>query len=494
MALGTAALYAAVMARWYPYRGVFAFDPDEGINAMKALLVARGHPLYAQTWSDQPPLFTHLLRLWLDALGWDVDSGRMLVLLLAAASVFALYDSVRSIAGHLAAVASTFLLATSAYFPRLSVSLMLAVPSLALGLLALWALIRWQCGGRQAWLATAGVLMGCALTCKLTAAILVPPFAAWLVAFGPRQASGAPAWRATTEWLLVTLVTAAVLLLLLVGPTQLSALVDTHIAARQTPRLTRYGWLGLAATGLAEWPLTLLGVGGCVLIVSRRLRLATVFPLWAATAAIALLGHAPVWYHHQLLLSLPFCAAGGIAAAEIFRRRTGAARLPDRGLLTLRIATGGLLAVLPVWSALAPQRPAVTPLAGAPERVLAAMRQLAPMTRVVVASNPMYAFRAGYMVPPALSALPLKRVATEPHIADDVRAAFTQFQPEQVLLAPGAVPELAEWFRAAMAERYRLLLAESGTELFIRSDLPAGELGVRAADGRAGDERGDVDR
>ena len=137
----------------------------------------------------------------------------------------------------------------------------------------------------------------------------------------------------------------------------------------------------------------------------------------------------------------------------------------------LRIAACGLLAVLPIWSALAPQRPAAVELAGAPQRVLAAMRRFAPVTRTVVASNPMYAFRAGYAVPPVLSALPLKRVATEPDIADDVRAAFARFQPEQVVLAPGAAPDLADWVRAAMADRYQPILVESGTELFVRGDL-----------------------
>ncbi len=34
---------------------------------MKALLLAHGHPLYDRIWSDQPPLFSLMLKAWMDA-------------------------------------------------------------------------------------------------------------------------------------------------------------------------------------------------------------------------------------------------------------------------------------------------------------------------------------------------------------------------------------------------------------------------------------------
>ena len=59
----------------------FELNPDEGGNLMKALLVGRGHPLYLETWSDQPPLFTHALVLLFKLTGPSVESGRLLVVL-----------------------------------------------------------------------------------------------------------------------------------------------------------------------------------------------------------------------------------------------------------------------------------------------------------------------------------------------------------------------------------------------------------------------------
>lgn len=469
-ALAAAGLYAALVVVLHPYRGVFAFDPDEGINAIKALLVDRGYTLYTQIWSDQPPLFTHLLRLWFAVLGWDVDTGRMLVLLFAAVSVFALYDMTRLAAGHGAAVIACVMLAASAYFIRLSVSLMLGLPALALAVLALWALFQWQCGARRAWIAAAGALMGCALACKLATALLLVPFALWLALVGPRSPSRR-AWWPAAQWLVCTAMAAAVLLLLMVGPRQLEALVDTHLAARSAPSLSRFGWRSLALTAYEEWPLTLAGLGGYALTLYWRLRLAAAFALWAGVAAALLLSHAPVWYHHQLLLTVPHCAAGGIAVAELFRRDASAARVSARTLITLRIAAVALLGALALWAVFGARRPA-TPLAGAPERVLATMRAFAPVTRFVVANDPMYAFRAGYMVPPALAVLSTKRVVTDPHLADSIRAAFVRDPPEQVVLTASAGAELAGWIRDAMADRYRPLLAENGAQLYLRNDLP----------------------
>jgi hypothetical protein len=51
--ISTAAFFLLIFL-YYPFRARFEFDPDEGINAIKALMLARGFPLYSQIWSDLP--------------------------------------------------------------------------------------------------------------------------------------------------------------------------------------------------------------------------------------------------------------------------------------------------------------------------------------------------------------------------------------------------------------------------------------------------------
>jgi hypothetical protein len=43
------------MTGLYPIRRAFAIDPDERINAALAFLIARGHPLYYEAWTDHAP-------------------------------------------------------------------------------------------------------------------------------------------------------------------------------------------------------------------------------------------------------------------------------------------------------------------------------------------------------------------------------------------------------------------------------------------------------
>jgi hypothetical protein len=461
-ALVAAGLSAALLLWLHPFHGVFAFDPDEGINAIKALLLAHGHALYGNVWNDQPPLFAHLLRVWFEAFGWDVDAGRRLVLCFAASTVFALYDLLRIEAGDAVAAAAAFLLIASAVFGRLSVSLMIGLPAVALATLALWALVRWRQHGATPWLGVAAVSMGAALATKLFVAVLVPVFAVWLTAIGPRAPGRLTRWRAPLLWLTGSAATAAVLLLLLVGPASIDGLVIPHLAARRAPLLAQYGGGGVLLTSMADWPVTVLGVAGAALILLRRRWNLAVFPIWIGTVGLVLLGHAPVWYHHMILLTVPFAAAGGVALASVFRRPPAA--------LPLRAAVAGLAAAALGWAMLPGRLPEPALIGGAAAHVLEEMRALRDSTRTVVATDPMYAFRAGFDVPPGLAVLSLARVATDAHLAVDIQAAFGSPAPRQVILVDRTPSALRDALLAAMGDAYQIRVREPGVTLLVRRD------------------------
>ena len=61
-ALASGAAFALVMLCLYNFAAPFEFDSDEGVNVMKALLLAHGHALYSEVWNDQPPLLSWFLR------------------------------------------------------------------------------------------------------------------------------------------------------------------------------------------------------------------------------------------------------------------------------------------------------------------------------------------------------------------------------------------------------------------------------------------------
>ena len=109
------------------------------------------------------------------------------------------------------------------------------------------------------------------------------------------------------------------------------------------------------------------------------------------------------------------------------------------------------------------------PLQHASDRVLTAMRDRVATTRLVVTNDPMYAFRAGFVVPPAVAALPLLRIVTDPDLGEEIRTAFAGHAPEQVVITPHAAPQLVTWIKDAMADRYELALDEDGTKLYVLS-------------------------
>ena len=154
---------------------VYEFDVDEGNNLIKALLVDRGHG-FGDIWSDQPPLHTYLLTMVFNLVGWEVAYGRVLTLLFAGLLVFAVYQCARSEFGHVAGCLAGLFLITSQDFVRLSVSIMIGLPSLALAALAAVALLQWSHTRAVRWLLLSGCLMGFSLATKLFTVFLPPIF------------------------------------------------------------------------------------------------------------------------------------------------------------------------------------------------------------------------------------------------------------------------------------------------------------------------------
>ena len=79
MHLAVPVVFFVFVWTWHPFHTVSEFDPDEGNNVIKALMLSKGHALYSEIWSDQPPLFTYMLRGWFAVTGWTVQQGHDLL-------------------------------------------------------------------------------------------------------------------------------------------------------------------------------------------------------------------------------------------------------------------------------------------------------------------------------------------------------------------------------------------------------------------------------
>jgi tetratricopeptide (TPR) repeat protein len=473
-----ATLYVGTMLVAVPFRRIFEFDTDEGINAIKALLVDRGYMLYSQIWDDQPPLLTYLLRFWCHVVGWETYNGRILVLLFAGLLVFAVYDALRSTYGHPAAIAAVLLLPCTAYFTRLSVSIMVGLPAITFATLCLWALVRWTNTHRVGWLVAAGVLMGLSLATKLFTLFLVPIFGMWVAWMAVRDPRLVARWRVVLApglWGCVVLLTAAAVLVSVVPSDGWGQLYHSHLSARAAAHPG--GAVAALHEGLwRDWEVMILAGLGVALMVVRRRRVLAIAPAWCVAAYGALLMHAPVWYHHHLLLSIPACMTAGVAVGELFTARSPSKSSVESAILTaVHIVTVGVTVVLfvalvsgakhePLWLA---------DLSDHDRFVLELIKAYPKRSDVMVADRPMFAFEAGYEVPLNLAVMSRKRAATENLTAQEFIETIDRTNPEHVIFS-SKLGEFAAPFADVMQGRYRLVYTDPdsyGLQVFVRGDI-----------------------
>lgn len=419
----------------FPWLDYLELNPDEGINLAKASLVAAGYRLYAQVWSDQPPLLTHLLAALQRVRPWDVLAARELVLVFACLLLASLFRLVDQRDGRRAALWAVLLLGTAPLFVRLSVSVMVGLPAIAVAVLA-WAVAGQHRLPRPVTAVLSGLLLALSLQTKLFTVSLAPAIVAtlWLNTMERER------WRSA----LVFAGACGLGVLgigLLTGATSLDQLVAPHFS----PQLRADHSLGESADMVwqvlkGQPVLVAFGTLGA-LLAGRRLS-ASHLPVALAllVPGALLLMHAPVWYHQVLLLLPAMAWLGGLALARLVREaggRRGAAGPLAAGACALLAA--GTAAGLALSS-------------GAPEAdrsvkqtTVEALRRYAGLGGWVVTDSPLDAFRAGLLVPPELAVYSAKRIKvgrlSPATVLDTIRdrqarqVLFRRFPPDPSLIA-----------------------------------------------------------
>jgi 4-amino-4-deoxy-L-arabinose transferase-like glycosyltransferase len=429
-----------------PGRDCFQFDYDEGVNLAKSQLVAQGYRLYADIWSDQPPLLTLVQAAAFRLAGFSVHAGRAVVLAFAALLLWATWEFMRLAAGRGHALLAVLLTIQIAYFARLSIAAMVGLPMLALGLVALALLAHWHTSRDPRWLALSAVALSLSVLTKLQSAFLAPIFVAGLLVSEWRQESR-PAFRRILTpallWVAAFSATTLTLIGVLVGPSNLGQLLEGHVRARETDFFGRFSlWLALDRSQA----LLMLGPAllGAHLFVRHRRWLGLYLLAWAGVAFALLLKHAPVWYHHVPLLMVPMAMLAAYAAGEALG---WLARLPGRReLLSTRgvlfAAAVGCLCLSSAEQAVrAAHAVATWPRACSaydmppPDAALARLKALAPGAAWCVTDVPMYALRAGIPVAPDAAVLTIKRLKTGEFTEQDMLAQIARLKPRVVYLA-----------------------------------------------------------
>lgn len=466
-------------------------DYDEGINLMKALLYQRGYALYAEIWSDQPPLLTVGLAGWFQLFGASVFAGRALILICAAGLALALHDAVRRTAGALAGVGAVLLLLISQEFIRLSSSVMIGLPALALAMISLWLLLWYKQSNWRILLVASALLLACAMQVKLLAATVVPAALLYLLVaalFHAGTSSRASARQALShglldavQWSVVTVVGYTAIGFFF-GALEIDLLIRPHFDASTRDAYTYTNNLLYLQNAAQRHALCLLLAFIGALWALRFRKAAYLLPLgWFAVSVAALAIHRPLWHHHITLFTIPLCwlSAYGIQAGiqalragSAQRRDAGVARWRAYGLATIVAGAVILLAFYPSPVHNLLQQETTTNLPNYQGQIVERLRSnVQERSGITFTDRPYYAFQAHTVTPPETTVLSRKRLESGAITEEMLMGALERYEPQYVVLER-FTPIYGDNFLQLIRTKYQLSLEVNSSQLYIRNAQP----------------------
>jgi hypothetical protein len=450
-----------LMPAW-PWDTWWAFDHDEGLNMMKARLVADGVPLYTAIWSDQPPIYTWYLaqwvklgdRLWPGQPVWTLWAARATSLMLVAAMATLIYKLARRHVGIAAAAIGAAFFWCGYMVAHTSGSVLVGTPAVALALAAV-AAAAWAVDRRSLGLAViGGGLMGLSLLCKVLMLPLVAVVPGWLiwqkryvaaagfVGGGLLVFGGLGWWSGFFD-----------------GVAQMA---DAGLGAATRTEFSKKSALDEIGKYFARTlPATVLAIAGGVWAMRRGINTAWLVAAWFWAMFLLILLHRPVWYHHFLTLTVPLSWQASYGAERLLtwvRAEHRRWRVPAvLGLLTVAVVNP--LRLSPHLIREREGRPV-------PPARIAALREAGGSA--VFSDELIHAYLADRRVPAALAVVSQKRLTAGLITGDDVRQAFTEADVAAASFTRFEPAEFGEDFERWLAEKYEVRLLNDGTVLHVR--------------------------
>jgi 4-amino-4-deoxy-L-arabinose transferase-like glycosyltransferase len=436
--------------------GRFGFYADEGLNLLKAYLMAGGHGLYSEIYSDQAPFFTWVLALAMGTFGPESAAPGAIALCCGTAALLGASATAAQVAGRGAAVLCAVLLLVTAPFLKFASAVVLTTPALALGTWSLFLGMRSATSGSPRWAAASGCLLGLAVTTKVAYLYLSPItlMAVWLAPAGrPRgaRATAAGAW--------------AVGLAVPVGAVMLASPLRSMSSQLFAPHLAALGVFGqqaadarramLLAPGMV---LTYLAAGMGLWSVHRAgsRHHAAVLAAWLGVVALWMLVHRPLWAHHLPDLLVPVSVVVSAGAMTSWRVRPALPPGRARWLALLPVAlwamaTAGHAANHQYW-----RRWYDSPSERSLRAVAQAIETASVSTDRVVVDRPILAFWAQRRTPPELAVISNKRLQTGGITDGLLTAALERFSPRVVCLCTQRLSRFRDFLRTVRRDYHVL--------------------------------------
>jgi hypothetical protein len=366
----------------------------------------------------------------------------------------------------------------------LSVSIMVGLPSITFAMLSMALLAEWHRQGRIWALIASAFLLGISILIKLFTGILAPVFFLGLL-----LNTDVPSERriSLSNRLVIPLVWGGILTvftvggaLLLVGFDNLPQLITNHLSSTSSETFLNGAEFTLQYHLQGSYPIIFLALISGIRSFRRTDRL-WVYPFGWLVGAFALLSFVtPVWYHHQILITIPAAMLGSdavLAGVRWFARLVQQVRthwtLEDLFPLATVLGIGFLFLAwkppdLIQYLSLQGGRPTEVENEALSSALLESVVTYAPQTHWMLTDRPMYAFRAGLLVPPEIAVFSLKRVENNEIDGIELAGLLQTYEPEQILFTRYETSR----FNLMIPQNYRRVSApEPDTMYYLRDDI-----------------------
>ncbi|MCP6762748.1 MAG: glycosyltransferase family 39 protein [Fischerella sp. CENA71] len=418
----------------------FQFDYDEGFNLMKAFLYSKGYSLYSQIWNDQPPLFTVILSNWLKLFSNSIFAARLLTLIFSAVLIWCFYQIIFLELGKFAALVGTILLFTSWLYIRLSISVMIGIPALALAMLSIYLLKIYKHNKNNLYLILSAGCFALSLQVKLFTVFLIPLILFDLLVADSKiqdiQKTRIALFKHISLWLIVLGSVYSLFGVLYQQFNNQEQLIFTHLKQPENLEVENFHNLKYLSYMIhQDYDYIFLAFIGILSIIYQKNKNGLLPFSWLVTAILILLNHQPLWYHYYPLLAIPICwlAAYGVALFyDLFLQSLQ----KDFQIINInfkKILLPFSLAVIFISLVImTPPNPH-----GSVPRNLELMQMVEKykyLTNWVFTDNPMYAFYNDLIVPPEIAVMSYKRINSGDLTFTKMLGILKKYRPEQIIL------------------------------------------------------------
>jgi hypothetical protein len=473
---------ACALSRFW---NVFEYDTDEGMNLMRALLHNNGFILYKDIWMDCPPLLVSLLSGLFRCFGAFVFPARFLILLFSAFLLLGVFTIVRRSQNLVSALSAIVLIAVSAHYLKLSVSVMAGLPALALAVWSVYPLLLYERSRRKAYLCISGLLLALALQTKFLAIIFLPAIIFQIMVIEKSSGAEGRVRRCLSSvglWLLSAIGVYSYISFVAVR-IDFSQMAGLYIPAMKLP--VKAGYLYVLDWIAKDPGIFLLAAGASFFLLKNERKFFFVPFISLACGLLVLSGHNPIWYHHRLFIAVPACWLASFGIYKLCDMRLWQSLIRGAGFPRWRgmfvafllgfafiITAAGLPAK---YAAL--KKEVRRPFSAGQRNALVFLERHKGSSRFMVTDRPIFAFYSGLLVPPDLVTSSYKRIATGSLTAERFTQDIEQARPDLLLFA--RFPGLRDKVINSVREGYTLGYKDDrdSIRIYVRNPeyMPSGE-------------------